>query len=63
LYRQREGERERERDCVRENRGLEREGGTLLRSVEEKWGGMKDKKEQNYMNGDEASVNECLARP
>jgi len=34
---------------------------TLLRSVEEKWGGMKDKKEQNHKNRDGASVNECLA--
>ena len=57
LYR----ERERERDCARENRRVEREGMTLLRSVEEKWGGMKDKKEQNYKNRDKASVNECLA--
>jgi hypothetical protein len=61
LYRQRE--RERERDCVREYRGVEREGRTLLRRGEEKWGGMKDKKEQNYKNRDEASVNECLAGP
>lgn len=33
---------------------------TLLRNVEEKWSGMKEKKDQNYKNRDGASVNECL---
>jgi hypothetical protein len=59
LYR----ERERERDCARENRRVERDGRTLLRNAEKKWGGMKDKKDQNYKNRDGASVNECLAGP
>jgi len=61
LYRERE--KERERDCARENRKVERDGRRLLRNVEEKWSGMKDKKDQNYKNRAVATVNECLAGP